>query len=712
MEQYRYTELNHAVREIRLVTLQPGYGDEQIRLSIRHHSFHPQETPSASPVVSSREIQATLPDGWLVDQTLDGRYIFRQKRQTRSGTKGEGNHEGSGGKPQTSWKHPRTADIPLPTRAPYHALRDPDIPSFEALSYTWGSPLPAKAVSVVDLSNINQEGSKLTVGENLAGALHYLRLTDHPRVLWVDAICINQADHAERARQVVRMGEIYKASTRVVTWLGLPAADSRLGLQVLDHLGSQAELLTTLSCVPSPDAGAEGSETQDWWDPHALLPYKAETWNSIWEVISRGYFDRLWVFQEMSLAPPGSVMYCGYDFVSYKNFRNALVVLRDKISGTSAEPRWNNRLGFVLNVILTGRQSTFERLLMLRANRKCSDSRDAVYGVLGLAPPGLVAHLKPDYKASLADVYKLAFLEYLKYSQSLILLKHCSLDNVLPGGAPTWVPNWASSTYGNGPFLGFEYNASPSVSASWVELPGSVLAVEGIHITTIQSLATTVMRNLPSDLIQLVREAIEAKTIVDEGTSPSPAAIQDNHMLRQLLWTVSMGKLRDVLHTENRPTFAEFRDTVLAEIYGNQAWIKSPKARSLMTRPFLKRKALAYLDMGLFALVPENAQQGDEIFVILGCDSPMLLRPVIEEDSSRVKHQIVGRCYCNFVMRGEALLGHLLQPWVYHPVLDETGMWKPGYENVETGVVTAEDPRGSAVASSSSLASLVTVNLI
>lgn len=38
--------------------------------------------------------------------------------------------------------------------------------------------------------------------------------------LWIDAICINQHDLAEKARQIPLMTRIYSTAARVLVWLG------------------------------------------------------------------------------------------------------------------------------------------------------------------------------------------------------------------------------------------------------------------------------------------------------------------------------------------------------------------------------------------------------------------------------------------------------------------------------------------------------------
>jgi hypothetical protein len=85
---------------------------------------------------------------------------------------------------------------------------------FEALSYTWGSP--------EDLVTISVQARPRHVTQNLAAALRRLRLPDAGRLLWVDALCINQADESEKSLQVAQMRQVYTSerNKQVVVWLG------------------------------------------------------------------------------------------------------------------------------------------------------------------------------------------------------------------------------------------------------------------------------------------------------------------------------------------------------------------------------------------------------------------------------------------------------------------------------------------------------------
>lgn len=60
--------------------------------------------------------------------------------------------------------------------------------SYEALSYVWGDRESTNKIWV--------DGCLFTVTENLFEALSNLRQPSEDRLLWVDAICIDQSHHA------------------------------------------------------------------------------------------------------------------------------------------------------------------------------------------------------------------------------------------------------------------------------------------------------------------------------------------------------------------------------------------------------------------------------------------------------------------------------------------------------------------------------------
>src|SRR5436305_12894620 len=85
-------------------------------------------------------------------------------------------------------------------------------PIFEAVSYCWGNRC--------DQTNIICNGELLPIPKNLAGALRGLRYPDKKRILWADAICINQSDAIEKEHQVRLMRTIFSLAQDTLIWLG------------------------------------------------------------------------------------------------------------------------------------------------------------------------------------------------------------------------------------------------------------------------------------------------------------------------------------------------------------------------------------------------------------------------------------------------------------------------------------------------------------
>lgn len=108
-----------------------------------------------------------------------------------------------------------------------------EIPTYEALYYAWVSRAKQSDVRV----GCHQD--RLAVTQNLASALRHLRHLEGSRILWVDAICIDQQNLKERSNQVQRMGDVYTLANRVVVWLGPKRDDSGYAMDLMTSLGSR-----------------------------------------------------------------------------------------------------------------------------------------------------------------------------------------------------------------------------------------------------------------------------------------------------------------------------------------------------------------------------------------------------------------------------------------------------------------------------------------
>ncbi|RYP21724.1 hypothetical protein DL765_002080 [Monosporascus sp. GIB2] len=110
-----------------------------------------------------------------------------------------------------------------------------NLPSFSALSYTWGNESIRADISL--------GGQKLSITASLEAALKALRAADHSVLLWIDQICINQHDAEEKSCQIPLMTSIYSLSAQTIGWLGESTADSDLAMDYLQDVGSRAKAL-------------------------------------------------------------------------------------------------------------------------------------------------------------------------------------------------------------------------------------------------------------------------------------------------------------------------------------------------------------------------------------------------------------------------------------------------------------------------------------
>ncbi|KAI1160833.1 heterokaryon incompatibility protein-domain-containing protein [Nemania serpens] len=373
-------------------------------------------------------------------------------------------------------------------------------PTYEALSYCWGD--------ASDLSLIFCDGKPFPVTKNLESALRHIRQSQGDRVLWIDAICINQDNLAERAYQVNLMRHIYQTACRVLIWLGGDSEDSKLVLPLCertvaiwwDLLSDDSFNFAAVDPLRSdvmeimkeklreakrqkammrsqPDQSPGNSSiynTGSQVDESTLLgetrqeeeeEVQAATREELaacMRLASRPWFSRCWVVQEAALARD-AIMLCGtssldWDFF-YWGFRFIVLLRR----GTSGEPERIATSNLHLMRTLRQKRHGVDRndqvehldLLQLLWNVRqldATDPRDKVYSVLGLInpPEAQIEGLASDYTVSVEESYKRVALAIMSYTRDLDVL----ITDYNPGSnlsSPSWVPDW-NSLRSPGPF--------------------------------------------------------------------------------------------------------------------------------------------------------------------------------------------------------------------------------------------------------------------
>ena len=124
--------------------------------------------------------------------------------------------------------HPATNDgaPPEPIVCTLRSTSPENAGRYDALSYVWGSANSAKDIIL--------NGQTVQVTDNLDCALRHVRLEHDGLVIWIDQLCINQADTGKRSQQVALMGEIYSRVAKVVAWLGEVDSETKMVWELLD----------------------------------------------------------------------------------------------------------------------------------------------------------------------------------------------------------------------------------------------------------------------------------------------------------------------------------------------------------------------------------------------------------------------------------------------------------------------------------------------
>ncbi|KAF2093888.1 hypothetical protein NA57DRAFT_68918 [Rhizodiscina lignyota] len=416
---YEYSSLRN--EEIRILKLLPGGLDDPIRMTIEHAPLIiPNKTKEPTKRISQEQLQSTLPSDWKVYIAQDGRYIFRCWSPY-----------------MTSWTHP---DLDLDKSCYEGYEHDPDpgfVPNFEALSYVWG-PFDGEEAAIIErASSMNCKAVQtMKIRKNLASALRHLRRESSIRNLWIDALCINQADVPERNRQVPRMRHIYSLARRVIVWLGEESPDSSHALSTMEFLGGQGE--------PSNDG---------------------------WHLPSPGCREplcRLWTVQEILLANRFAIVQCG----------SANMLITNRGIGGQLRKCLND-LRIMLDLQTAPDAANTLTLGRVRDN---TDPRDKIYGLLSILPQHFSRLIKPDYSSTTAETYQSAFLLFSNFHCRLDLLPHCG-GNAANPEIPTWVPDWSVKRQWS--IHNQDQFASGMSSSQMRYISPSVLEIVGLRAATV-----------------------------------------------------------------------------------------------------------------------------------------------------------------------------------------------------------------------------------
>ncbi|KAH8722773.1 heterokaryon incompatibility protein-domain-containing protein, partial [Phaeosphaeriaceae sp. PMI808] len=249
-----------------------------------------------------------------------------------------------------------------------------DLIEYEAVSYTWGGD---ERFSVV-----NVDGKTLEVTENLYFALWYLRSQETDRILWVDAICINQGNPKEKGHQVQQMGGIYSQAERVIFWLSPPTDATDIFLESMKEL-EKASTQVACSRWKSSDkrwlalwSSSQCSLKNEHWD------LKNRQCHGLKLLLSRPWFKRVWVLQEVANAKR-AVVCSGTKCLSARIFALSPILM-----AVVPEPHCQAVLEIMPGPLREdswwGETRDLYTLLHKFTDSEASDPRDMVYALIGI----------------------------------------------------------------------------------------------------------------------------------------------------------------------------------------------------------------------------------------------------------------------------------------------------------------------------------------
>jgi hypothetical protein len=586
----------------------------------------------------------------------------------------------------------------------FHAFLD-DHPSYKALSYTWDAPFE-EGLEELSAWNDPKETHSILINDqeflvrrNLEAAIRHLRSQPNAQddsLFWIDAICIDQSSIAERNHQVRRMKDIYKAAKGVVAWLGPEAKESGLAMTrfraVFDQILSPNEDIFNVFSRPLSQQypnlfAGEGKVVE----PRLAI---AMCW-----LFQRAWWKRSWIVQEATINQHTSIV-CGTNSVSIDAvvfsmyfLMDLLVVSSSAIIPSSTDPQLDIAGGYQLSVntsleelalmaalsitiklvgvrlkmqgwswgISQNVQTDLLSLLSTFHDWRATDPRDKVYALFGLLSVPESSKIQPDYSLSFQKVYGQVVQSSIESLGTLDVFGYCSLQQELENELPSWVPDWRARKkpheadmatplqtqclqQGDEP-----YQASgASQPVLYFSEDFTTLHLGGLQIDTLKNVRTLDANHLDEHSAshwsnELHREPDSLQSTSTGASVSISLQPEDMAFLNE--------RSQNICSPESFAFQQKQFDKSLIALFSSksstdpmEAWDRIRKLVSVGT----SRKLI--ISERFVGLGPEAAQAGDIICILFGGRIPYLLRP-----SSDDSYLLVGECYINGLMYGEAL---------------------------------------------------------
>jgi hypothetical protein len=302
-------------------------------------------------------------------------------------------------------------------------------------------PTKANTSYVLDI-----DGTIMEITPNLYYALQALQQKQTPRVLWVDAVCINQNDNRDKETQICKMEEIYRSANHVAVYLGEPATVS---LTLFSFLNRDVRKEDSAEKIVE-DLGQDESAIRQLLE--AFVHFCHLPW-----------WNRIWVQQEYSLAQTNPTFHLGRSSIHVSALLRDWRMLQGKIAthlipfsgdfqlDLDVRMSWQPIMRQILHVhgVLTLRSAHnrsecphlwLPRGVLKKVNLRCTNPRDRIYGMRSMLDPVAQAVFTPNYSEPVGTAfYKLAtwMLAIDGWQQVFWWYPHRLSPNM-----PSWVPDF------------------------------------------------------------------------------------------------------------------------------------------------------------------------------------------------------------------------------------------------------------------------------
>ena len=513
-------------------------------------------------------------------------------------------------------------------------------PEYEAVSYTWGEPIFSASIECFSKG-------QLPITENLSNALFHLRLANRLRVLWVDAICINQQDLVERSQQVTLLRNTFQKAKSVIVWLGEDTGEAKKAFKIFRAIDPSASSNLEIRKLIMSDRN-----------------------KALGKFLGRSWFRRIWVIQELVCAEKATIR-CGNHAMEWERFLDAAIRIAKSLT---FEDRSVNYALFTLVSLHSERRRRNKEPLegVLYNYRHClaSDPRDKVFALVGIASGQYAAAYTPDYSKDVVDVYRDLAIQLITASQNPDILVHCAYTvgsklSVLP----SWVPDWSQPLYINcSPIVSpgaYEASAGTSFKGRVSEDLGELL-LDGVLLNKVEVLGSAWNSDvLRFDEVKAVKRIVELnEEYLDIFRQSSRyggsywsactrALVGDKDYLRNRLGCKDLSEAyvayRKCLSQTLMAQVTRLLDAILQGGFkSTTAYQEAVEFETALNYAACGR-ALCLFDDGRAGWVPKTAEVGDQIAIFLGATVPILLRP---RDNGYI---VLGEAYVHEMMDGQAL---------------------------------------------------------